>query len=303
MMKYLEEKVGNNGAVVKYYLHEPNPEIDEQRLFPVMVICPGGGYMWTSYREDEMIALQFFAKGFHVVVVRYATEGVSAYQVPTNQLPTEPISKYPNPLVDLALAISMIKEHSKEWAINEEYIVVGGFSAGGNLAAQLGVHWHEDWLEQLVGKSKELYRPTHLMLAYAALKVVSLPIRNFEIEFNPMLYAMTGKLEHTEDELMQVNPINFVSEFTPPSFIWHTREDMTVPVNDSLEFAVELEKYQIPYELHIFDKGKHGLALANILTGRQTENTDAQVSKWVDLFMEWLAPIKTKHHRFFEYTE
>lgn len=302
-MRYFEEQIGENGAVAKFYLHEANPEIDGDRLYPVMVLCPGGGYMFTSNRESEMVALQFFAKGFQVMVVHYATEGVQAFNAELVNWPDSPISQYPNPLVELATAMTILKENAEEWSINEEYIVVGGFSAGGNLAAQLGVHWHEEWLAQLVDKSNELYRPTHLVLIYPALTIPSTVRPEYGQSVNPMMYAITGKAENTEVELADLKPTNFVNDMTPPSFIWHTREDDVVPVTDSIEFALALEQYKIPYELHIFDKGKHGLSLANILTGRQTANSNYQASKWIDLLLEWLAPTKTAPNRFFDYTE
>ena len=273
-MRYFEEQIGENGAVAKFYLHEATPEIDGDRLYPVMVLCPGGGYMFTSNRESEMVALQFFAKGSQIMVVHYATEGVQAFNAELANWPAAPISQYPNPLVELATAMTILKENAEEWSINEEYIVVGGFSAGGNLAAQLGVHWHEEWLAQLVGKSNELYRPTHLVLIYPALTIPSTVRPEYGQSVNPMMYAITGKAE-----------------------------DDVVPVTDSIEFALALEQYKIPYELHIFDKGKHGLSLANILTGRQTANSNYQASKWIDLLLEWLAPTKTAPNRFFDYTE
>lgn len=297
-MKYFEESIGNNGAYAKYFLQDVTPEIDAGRIYPTIIICPGGGYLFTSAREEEVVAYQFLARGFHAIVLNYATEGLLAYQGNVEDFPKEPISQFPKPLVELAQVVSSVYENAVKWAVNTEYIVVGGFSAGGNLAAQLGVHWHENWLEHLTQKPKALYRPTHLLLCYPALEMT-----NNKTPLNVMLYAMTGKTKASSEELFKINPIEHITSLTPPSFVWHTREDMTVPVTDSIKYVSALEQHQVEYELHIFSKGKHGLSLADSRTGKQQNNINAQVSRWIDLFIEWLQPYKTQYGRFYEVEE
>ena len=143
-MKYFEKQLDNNGSYAKFYLQEPNQEIDSNRLYPSLVICPGGAYFWTSFREDESVALRFLAEGFHVIVVHYATEGLermASYDV--EQLPVNPVSAFPQPLVALAKAVAYLKENAVSFHVDLNYVVVGGFSAGGHIASQLGTHWHK----------------------------------------------------------------------------------------------------------------------------------------------------------------
>ncbi|EHR36072.1 alpha/beta hydrolase [Helcococcus kunzii] len=295
-MKSLIENIDNNGAYVKYYLQEPNKEIDIDRKYPTIVICPGGAYFWTSYREDEYVALKFLSEGFNVAVVHYATEGLEAMNVEKEEdLPKNPVSKFPNPLISLAKVVKNIREHSKEWSVDENYIIVGGFSAGGNLTAQYGTLWNQKWLSEKLECDSELLKPTHLMLAYAALN-----LKYEKNDKNRVIYAATGKFNPTNEELQYINPIRNVSKDTPPSFIWHTLEDVLVPATDSLEFALELNKYEIPYELHIFNKAKHGLVLGDLMTGVKADQANAQVYKWVDLFIEWLSPYKTIRRSFYK---
>uniref|UniRef100_UPI0026EE9355 alpha/beta hydrolase n=1 Tax=Streptococcus merionis TaxID=400065 RepID=UPI0026EE9355 len=278
-MKYFEKKLGERGGYVKYYIQEPHVEIDPNRKFPTLVICPGGAYLWTSFREDESVALRFLAEGFNVAVVHYATEGREAYQVETvDDLPASPATVFPNPLVELATAVAEIRNHKEEWAVDEDYIIVGGFSAGGNLAAQLGTLWHEDWLSNLVGENKETYRPTHLLLAYAALDFTPRKLPSHG-EINTILHATTGELELNQEKIDRMNPIKHVSKYTPPSFIWHTLEDVLVPATDALSFSQALSKVEVPYELHIFNKGKHGLVLGDLRTGIKLDQANAQVYK------------------------
>ncbi|MDU7943901.1 MAG: prolyl oligopeptidase family serine peptidase, partial [Streptococcus salivarius] len=88
------------------------------------------------------------------------------------------------------------------------------------------------------------------------------------------------------------------SKKTPPSFVWHTIEDKLVPSENALHYCSELVRVGVPYELHIFNKGKHGLVLGDLRTGVKESNQNAQVYKWVDLFLEWLAPIKSRRRGF-----
>lgn len=297
-MDYFERKLDEKGSYAKYYMQEPHPEIDENRLYPTIVICPGGAYFWTSFREDEPVALRFLAEGFHVVAVHYATEGLERMQSDdVNQLPKHPVSAFPTPLVALAKAIAFVKENAGKYHVDLDYVVVGGFSAGGNLAGQLGGYWNETWLADLVGKPSELFRPTHLLLAYAAFDIN--PVYQSG-EFNKVAYAATGEFFPDQELMDRLNPIKHIGEHTPPSFVWHTVEDQLVPASNALLFCHELSKYQVPYELHLFNKGKHGLVLGDLRTGVKSSNQNAQVYKWFDLFLEWLAPIKTKRSGFYK---
>lgn len=295
-MKYFEKQLDKNGSYAKYYLQEANGEIDSARVYPVIVICPGGAFFWTSFREDEAVALRFLAEGFHVIVVHYATEGLNKMAPDKiEDLPQNPVSVFPKPLVALSKTVADIKENAMTYRVDLDYVVVAGFSAGGNIAGQLGVYWDKEWLLDLVAKEAELIRPTHLLLSYAAFDVY--PNADLSI-FNKVAYAATGKEFPTQEELDKVNPIKNVSKKTPPSFVWHTMEDKLVPAENALRYCSELVRVGVPYELHIFNKGKHGLVLGDLRTGVKESNHNAQVYKWVDLFLEWLAPIKSRRRGF-----
>ena len=120
---------------------------------PLILLCPGGGYTRTSDREAEPMALKFLAMGYHAAVLRYSCA------------PAE----YPTSLKELAYSIKFLREHAKEWHIDPHKIVVEGCSAGGHLAASLGVFWDEDFLAESQGLSaseQELLRPDGLLLCY-----------------------------------------------------------------------------------------------------------------------------------------
>lgn len=283
-MKYFKQNIGRNKATVTYYLQEPSEEINLNQKYPVMVVVPGGAYMWTSDREGEPIALEFVAKGYHAIVVNYDTEGLSAYRDKTEEeLPGNPVSVFPNPLVELAEAISFLRENADKWSVDIDNISVIGFSAGANLVGLLGVYWYEEWLENLVGKNKKLYQPNNIVLAYGALDLTGEEGKESYVSL-----AITGKLKGNREELIKVSPIYHINEKTPPAFIWHTGEDPLVPPSDSLRFALAMEENKRPYELHIYEKGVHGVALADWRTSRKANQSNKQASTWTDLLVGWL---------------
>ena len=137
------------GKLVTYFLGN-SPEIELDRRRPVVVICPGGAYSATSDREAEGIAMQFLGRGYHAAVLRYSTAP----------------ARFPEALQQLALAVSMLRERAEEWHIDPDKIVVQGSSAGGHLAASLGVFWKKAFLSERLGKPSEAFRPNGLMLSY-----------------------------------------------------------------------------------------------------------------------------------------
>lgn len=138
---------------------------------------------------------------------------------------------FPNPLRDAEAALALIRNKADEWHIRPENIAVCGFSAGGHLAAALGT----------MGS----IRPNAMILGYPAI------LTKLFSQLSP------GTIPGLENE---------VDEQTPPAFIFHTANDGLVPVENALQFASALDDKNIPFELHIFQDGEHGLALAKPVT-------------------------------------
>lgn len=288
-MKYFVKKLGINGGEAVFYIQEPSAEIQSDRKSPVMVIVPGGAYMWTSEREGEPIAAEYFAKGFSCAVVKYATEGRAFFKENTHpgQIPN---SVFPNPLTELAQTIAILRENCKEWSIDEKKIVVMGFSAGGNLAGQLSVYWKEDWLAQRTGYTSESMRPNAVILAYPMLDCVR---HSGKAAINRWVNrAMLGN-EVTQKALEDVSPVFHVNPDVPPTFIWHTMEDTFVPVENSLEYARRLRQHRVPFEMHIYQKGEHGFALGDARTDSMPDHSQVneQGATWVSLSVGWMKQI------------
>jgi len=98
-----------------------------------------------------------------------------------------------------------------------------------------------------------------------------------------------GVKNPTDEDVEKYNVLNYVTEETPPMFIWHTFEDVLVNVSNSLSLACKLREKNVPFELHIFEKGEHGLALCDRTTARKKSHYNSHVIHWFQLCEEWLS--------------
>ena len=150
----LDVKVKDTEETAKLYTYflDNSREIAPERVRPVIVICPGGGYEWVSEREAEPIALKFVGAGYHAVVLHYSVA---------------PAAHYPTALRQLAWTVAHLREHAAEYHIDPNKVVVAGFSAGGHLAASYGVFWKKKtFLAEELGVDAEQLRPNGLLLSY-----------------------------------------------------------------------------------------------------------------------------------------
>ncbi|MEG0294211.1 alpha/beta hydrolase [Enterococcus sp.] len=255
--------INNQTASLTSYIISNTPEVDEQRKRPAVVICPGGGYEFTSDREAEPIALKMMNMGFHAFVLNYSVKP----------------NVYPQALLELATAVQIVRENHQEWGIDQDKIIIAGFSAGGHLAASLGVFWQSSYLLEKMKGDKESWQPNGLLLAYP---VISSGEFGHEGSFKALL------AENYEQMKVEMSLENQVNAMTPPTFLWHTLEDGLVPMENSLLFASQLRKQKIPFELHLFPNGGHGLSLATVATSREAHGVNEQVAVWPELFERWV---------------
>ena len=265
----LKEEGSLDGARLTVYIQDTSSPKLKIKKRPLILLCPGGAYSYTSDREAEPIAFALMAKGFHTAILRY-----SCYP-----------SHYPTSLLELGRSLLIIREHAKEWCIDTGSVIIQGCSAGGHLAASFACFWKEDFLtEALLGNksdsSKEMLRPNGLLLCYP---VITSGEHAHKDSFKNLLGDRLSELEN------KMSLENAVNEDVPRTFIWHTYTDEAVPVENSLLFATALRKHRINTELHIFPTGCHGLALANRLTESPDEKENVRACQpWVDLAATWL---------------
>lgn len=252
---------------------------------PMVVVCPGGAYCMTSDREAEVIVFQMLAMGCNAALLRYSCAP----------------SVFPTALVELASSVKLIREHAKEWYIDPDKIIVMGFSAGGHLAASFGMFWNRKFLADRLGidcKSQEVLKPNGMILCYP---VITSGEYAHKDSFRWLLGLMDQesvpeKLEGFEeacsvDEMMEKLSLEKqVSEDTPKAFIWHTFEDGSVPVENSLLLVSALRKAGISTEFHMYPQGGHGLALASNQTASAPGNEQVMEScqSWIGLVRTWI---------------
>ena len=262
----IELKGSQSYAKLVTYIQEDSAEIGIQDR-PLVLVCPGGAYAFTSDREAEVLALQFLAMGYHAAVLRYSV-------VP---------SVFPTSMSELAYSVRLIRQNAREWHVNPEQIVVLGCSAGGHLAASLGVFWNEDFLAKLLGlgaSEHRLIRPDGMILCYPVITSGEFAHRD------SIRNLLGGGKEALWDKMSLEKQVN---GDTPPAFIWHTFTDDAVPVENSLLFVSALRRANVPAEFHMYPCGGHGLSLANRLTqGFMGNNIQEECASWISLAHTWM---------------
>jgi acetyl esterase/lipase len=204
-----------------------------------MVICPGGGYGHLAEHEGKDYALWLNEHGVSGFVLKYRL-GSHGYH-------------HPRMLEDAARAVRLTRSRAKEWGIDPGRVGIMGSSAGGHLAATLLTRFDAGKADAIDPIERESCRPDLGVLCYAV------------ITMGPMAHgsSKTNLLgENPSPELVQLlsNELHVTPE-TPPCFIWATYEDATVPVENSLMFAQALRKAGVPFDLHIYQHGRHGMGL------------------------------------------
>ena len=233
-------------------------DLDNTRKRKSVIICPGGGYEFCSPSEADPVAARLNAAGFNAFVLWYTTPPPTCTQ----------------PLKELSDAVCTVRRNADKWCADAEKITVMGFSAGGHLAASLGAFWDKPELG-----ANGMNKPNALVLAYPVISAEP------EIRHDGTFKALLGG-DFSEENASRYSLEKFVNRKTPQTFIWHTQEDDGVPVENSMLFVTELQKNRIPFEMHIFPYGEHGLSLG---TKELYPNADDHHSSiWMDLCIRWM---------------
>jgi acetyl esterase/lipase len=206
-----------------------------------IVICPGGGYGGLAQHEGHDYAVWLNQNGVAGFVLKYRL-GSAGY-------------RHPRMLEDVSRAVRMVRANSQTWKIDSHRIGVMGSSAGGHLASTLLTHFDNGRADAADPIDRASSRPDLGILCYA---VISLGHFTHQGSKNNLL----GK-EPSEDLVKLLSNELQVTTNTPPTFLWHTLEDTAVPVENSLQFAAALRKANVPFDLHVYQKGRHGIGLAN----------------------------------------
>lgn len=236
---------------------------DEEELRPAVLVLPGGGYFYKEPAEGERVALSYNAVGFHAFVLDYCVEP----------------HIHPYPLLSAAKAVELIRKNAAEWNVNPNMIAICGFSAGGHLAATLCNLWDDKSVFPDDSEKNRSHRPDASILCYPV-------ITGSEFTHHASMQRITGS--KTENEMWEeLSMEKRVNPETPPTFLWHTFKDSAVPVENSLMYATALRKNGIPFEMHIYPDGDHGLVLGTDLTHWGVDRFTRSYP-WLKQSVEWL---------------
>lgn len=251
------------GWIDKKYITDPcldiYPAPKEKSNGTAVVICPGGAYGGLAVKhEGSQVAKWLNGLGITAFVLKY-------------RLPDDGImeNKSNGPMQDGQRAIRIVRSHAKEWGIKPDRIGIMGFSAGGHLASTLSTHFNEK-----VYESGDLTsaKPDFSLLIYPVISMES-SITHWGSKENLLGKNPSPELvKHFSNELQ-------VNDQTPPAFLALSIDDNAVPVQNSISYALALQKNKIPCELHMYQSGGHGYGMG------WSANTE---STWPEACRKWL---------------
>ncbi len=247
----------------------PDAKID-LTYFPVssgrprgtVVVFPGGGYHVLAAHESEPVCRWLNEAGFPSFLLRYRVAP----------------HRHPAPLEDASRAVRLVRTRAGELGLRADRIAVLGFSAGGHLATTLATHYDAGDPASADLVERVSSRPDAVVACY--------PVVSLET-FTQHKASVTNLLgEDPAPALVRdLSNDQQVTADTPPAFLWHTADDQVVPVEQSLLYARALAAHQVPFELHVFPHGPHGLGLGD---GSSFVGASPEVAQWTRLCEVWL---------------
>lgn len=205
---------------------------------PLVVVCPGGGYLRRAPHEADPVAVWLNGAGVHAVVCHYRVYPWL----------------HPAPLMDAQRAVRIVRAHATEWGVDPGRIGVLGFSAGGHLACSVANFGDAGEAASSDPIARMSSRVDALISCYS---VVTNGLKGHAGSFQNLLG------DHPDPALWRrLSLENSVTPAHPPTFIWHTANDGAVPIDNALCYAHALAEAKVPFALHVYPNGGHGLGLA-----------------------------------------
>ena len=260
------------------YIISRSDEYTKNRVRPAMVIFPGGAYWFRSDRENEPIALAYLSKGFNAFTVEYSVVCESEK------------AKHPVMLIEAAMAVAYVRENADKYNVISDKIAVIGFSAGGHLAGTITTMFNSQEVLSALKDKASLCKPDASVLCYPVITFTNATHGGTRTN----LTGIANKAEYSKEELAIFDSLSVekrVTDNTPPCFIWATYEDGSVPVINSILMAQALTLNKVPFDLHVFRKGVHGLSLCNIETSTNSctqAHIEPIAEEWFELSIKFL---------------
>ncbi len=231
-----------------------------------IVICPGGGYGFlATEHEGKEVAEWLNSLGITGVMLKYRLG---------------PKYHHPTMIEDAHRAIRTVRARAKEWKLDPKRVGIIGFSAGGHLASTAATHFDSGKSDASDPIERESCRPDAAILVYPVVALAT-------------PHGHSGSLKNllgdspSKELVESLSNERQVTKDTPPTFLAHTNEDSAVPPENSLLFALGMRKAGVPVELHLFEKGQHGLGLGTGSARHKVAPNEA-FQAWPRLCAAWL---------------
>jgi acetyl esterase/lipase len=225
-----------------------------------MVICPGGGYSNLAPHEGKPYAQWLNDQGVTAFVLKYRL-GSAGY-------------RHPVELQDVSRAVRLVRSHAKEWKLDPKRVGVMGSSAGGHLTATIVTHFDAGKPDAADPIERESSRPDLGILCYPVITMGEKTHAGSKLQ-------LLGK-DPSAELVKELSNECQVKKDTPPCFIFHTVDDKVVPVENAIMFADALRAAGVPFDLHIYESGPHGLGLGN------REYNKSKMHPWTTDCSYWL---------------
>ncbi|MGI6238627.1 MAG: alpha/beta hydrolase [Christensenellales bacterium] len=289
---------GRDDVTLTAYVLDDSPEMLRGGARPAVIVCPGGAYIGCSDREGEPVALRFNAMGYHAFVLRYSVytenKGGDAWSAIGDDPAPKKWLSHPAPMRDIARAMLKIREHAEDWRVDMDRVALCGFSAGAHNCAMYSVYWDKPILTEHFGVDKAQLKPAAAILAYPLIDYLYMKdaVQAMDEKDRALLelcsLAFLGERTPDDDALRAASPCYHVGAHTPPTFIWSTAADALVPIAHSIRMADALARAGVPFEMHIFEEGAHGMGLADQTSAANLSQIDENAAKWAGLAEAWL---------------
>ncbi len=258
----LERPAGAAGRLTCLITQTP-AKVSVTRRRPAVLILPGGAYRWNSEREGEPVALRFAARGWAAFVLEYSCAPFA----------------FPTALREAALAMRWVREHAGDMEVDPRKVAAVGFSAGGHLCGTLGTLWDGAELADL--GEPALLRPDALGLCY--------PVAVSWGDTHEESFENISAGDRAVRERLSLDRL--VRPDMPPVFLWHTRDDGSVPCRNSIVLAQALDAAGVDFAFHLYRHGQHGLSTADELVypAHAVPETSWDVPGWPEAMIRFFA--------------